>query len=159
MKLIADIATKTWSRVDEENQSRFGNFFFGFRNNEQLPVSFNEMRFGYTLANSDGVINEDRSPLEGISYVSSDENYLYSNTVNDLVPDEEYVLSVWAENAGERWEEEFSFTIPRPESPYPSWIYDDETHSWNAPVAYPENGGTYFWNENIGEWEEIQGNV
>ena len=40
-----------------------------------------------------------------------------------------------------------------PPKPYASWVLDEETCLWNAPVAKPE--GDYRWNENIVNWEEF----
>jgi hypothetical protein len=40
-----------------------------------------------------------------------------------------------------------------PPKPFASWVLDEETCLWNAPVAKPE--GNYTWNENILNWEEI----
>ena len=39
-----------------------------------------------------------------------------------------------------------------PPKPYASWILDEETCLWNAPIAKPE--GFYTWNESIVNWEE-----
>jgi hypothetical protein len=41
-----------------------------------------------------------------------------------------------------------------PPKPYASWILDEETCLWNAPVARPE--GDYKWNEETLSWEEIE---
>ena len=49
-------------------------------------------------------------------------------------------------------EEEDVFVPPQP---YPSWILSPETVSWEAPVAYPEDGEDYVWNENKKEWELV----
>jgi hypothetical protein len=155
MKLLADIANKTWSKSEEDESSFSLNLYLGFRNNGVLPVSFSGMGYGYTLENSEGTVDENHNPLEGLVYISSDQDYISAHTVNDLVPDEEYTLSVWAENAGERWEDTFTFTLPRPDSPFESWIYNEETHSWESPVAYPEDGGMYSWNEDNQEWVEV----
>ena len=40
-----------------------------------------------------------------------------------------------------------------PPKPYASWILDEETCLWNAPIAKPE--GDYLWNESIVNWEEF----
>jgi hypothetical protein len=40
-----------------------------------------------------------------------------------------------------------------PAKPFASWILDEETCLWNAPIARPE--GFYTWNENILNWEEV----
>jgi hypothetical protein len=39
-----------------------------------------------------------------------------------------------------------------PPSPYNSWILVEETCQWSAPIAYPTDGQSYFWNENIKNW-------
>lgn len=38
--------------------------------------------------------------------------------------------------------------------PYPSWILDSET-IWQAPVAMPDDGKSYFWDEATLNWTEI----
>jgi hypothetical protein len=38
--------------------------------------------------------------------------------------------------------------------PYASWVLDEETCLWNAPVAMPTDG-RYKWNEDILNWEEL----
>jgi len=50
-------------------------------------------------------------------------------------------------------EKEFTFTVPRPEQPYPSWTWSQG--QWNAPVAYPDDGSRYVWNEENLNWEII----
>jgi hypothetical protein len=40
-----------------------------------------------------------------------------------------------------------------PPKPFASWILDEETGLWNAPIAKPE--GDYKWNEDSLTWEEI----
>jgi hypothetical protein len=39
--------------------------------------------------------------------------------------------------------------------PFPSWILNNTTWLWEAPVAYPTNGKVYKWNESITNWEEV----
>jgi hypothetical protein len=43
-----------------------------------------------------------------------------------------------------------------PVQPYPSWVKNEELIEWWPPVAYPDDGKTYKWNEDILNWEEIQ---
>ena len=42
--------------------------------------------------------------------------------------------------------------------PYPSWILDEDTCQWNAPVAYPTghaaDGPIYEWDEATTSWKE-----
>lgn len=42
-----------------------------------------------------------------------------------------------------------------PEQPFASWILNEETCNWEAPVAYPTDGLMYQWNEETTDWEAI----
>jgi hypothetical protein len=44
-----------------------------------------------------------------------------------------------------------------PPKPYNSWILNEDTCLWNAPVVYPTDGQRYKWNEQIQNWELING--
>ena len=39
--------------------------------------------------------------------------------------------------------------------PYPSWILNETSCIWEAPVAHPNDGKLYNWNESNLAWEEI----
>ena len=39
--------------------------------------------------------------------------------------------------------------------PYASWILNEDTCLWEAPVAYPTDGNNYTWNEDTTSWVEI----
>lgn len=40
-----------------------------------------------------------------------------------------------------------------PPSPYPSWLLDEATCTWEAPVPMPP-GGPWVWDEDYEEWVE-----
>jgi hypothetical protein len=40
-----------------------------------------------------------------------------------------------------------------PPKPYNSWILNEETCLWEAPVAMPNDGNTYSWNEQTLSWD------
>ena len=40
----------------------------------------------------------------------------------------------------------------RPPQPYSSWVLNETTCLWEAPVAKPDDGQIYFWNETNKEW-------
>jgi hypothetical protein len=44
-----------------------------------------------------------------------------------------------------------------PPKPFNSWVLNETTCLWNAPVAYPTDGNKYQWNENLANWELING--
>jgi hypothetical protein len=39
--------------------------------------------------------------------------------------------------------------------PFNSWILDEITCQWEAPVAMPTDSKIYKWNESITNWEEV----
>ena len=43
----------------------------------------------------------------------------------------------------------------RSPQPFPSWIYNEETKRWEAPIEYPVDDKNYLWNESSLSWEEI----
>ena len=43
-----------------------------------------------------------------------------------------------------------AFILPKP---YPSWILDEDTCWWEAPVPYPDDGKRYKWNEDGQSWD------
>ena len=43
-----------------------------------------------------------------------------------------------------------------PPQPFPSWVLDEATCLWEAPVAYPDDGKMYTWDETITDWIEVQ---
>ena len=42
-----------------------------------------------------------------------------------------------------------------PPKQYKSWILNEDTCRWEAPVAYPTDGKIYEWNEDNQSWDEI----
>jgi hypothetical protein len=42
-----------------------------------------------------------------------------------------------------------------PPQPYPSWVLNEDTCLWDAPVPYPTDGNTYTWNEETQQWEAV----
>jgi hypothetical protein len=45
-----------------------------------------------------------------------------------------------------------AFIAPQP---YPSWTLNEDTCRWDAPVAHPDDGKHYQWDESITNWTEI----
>lgn len=44
-----------------------------------------------------------------------------------------------------------------PPKPYNSWSLNETTCVWEAPVAYPNDGKNYTWNEASTNWVEVPG--
>jgi hypothetical protein len=43
-----------------------------------------------------------------------------------------------------------------PKKPYNSWILNETTCFWNAPVAMPINDNQYSWNESTLTWDIVE---
>ena len=80
-----------------------------------------------------------------------------SNTPDDGVP-------LRKNYAGIGWTYDTDRDAFIPEKPFPSWILNEDSCLWEAPVAKPsqvfdENGVPdikYIWNEGTTSWDEIQ---
>lgn len=42
-----------------------------------------------------------------------------------------------------------------PPQPFPSWLLNEETCLWDAPVPLPTEGGPYRWDEDQQNWVEV----
>ena len=42
-----------------------------------------------------------------------------------------------------------------PPKPYASWVLNEQTCLWDAPVAMPNDGGNYAWNESTQAWDAV----
>jgi hypothetical protein len=43
-----------------------------------------------------------------------------------------------------------------PSTPFASWILNESTCLWEAPVPMPEDGKRYYWDEETTSWVEMQ---
>jgi hypothetical protein len=43
-----------------------------------------------------------------------------------------------------------------PKKPYNSWVLNEDTCLWEAPVAMPTDGGKYTWNETNQTWDLVE---
>lgn len=42
-----------------------------------------------------------------------------------------------------------------PPKPFESWVLDEETCRWEAPVPYPDDGVMYQWDEETTDWVAV----
>jgi hypothetical protein len=42
-----------------------------------------------------------------------------------------------------------------PPKPFDSWVLNEQSCLWEAPVAYPDDGQQYQWNEDNQQWDLI----
>lgn len=158
-----DFSTGTWSFEVESFDSEL-DIYIGFTS-DVSPVKFDNLFFGWAVGE-----DFDSYPKKGIRYLSTDQPYVEvgrSNVMYDAVAN----VSVWAENAGIRYEGDVAF-VPIPAQPYPSWVYKES--GWEPPIPYPgedfgwdennlswvyspypEDGGVYQWNTETATWDSV----
>ena len=49
-----------------------------------------------------------------------------------------------------------AFIAPKP---FNSWILNEDTCIWNAPVAKPQDGNKYKWNEQTLSWDLVEDTI
>jgi hypothetical protein len=42
-----------------------------------------------------------------------------------------------------------------PPKPYESWVLNEDTCLWGAPVPYPTDGSEYYWDEETTQWVAV----
>jgi hypothetical protein len=75
-----------------------------------------------------------------------------TNEDGERVPSEDQTKAFRKNYAGIGYtydEERDAFIPPKP---YDSWVLDEDTCWWEAPVPYPTDGGMYAWDEDAQEW-------
>lgn len=72
------------------------------------------------------------------------------NTVGNVHPEGRPLHKNYA-GIGYSWDGE-GFAAPQP---YPSWSLDLFSYLWQAPVAMPEDGKPYKWDEATTSWVEV----
>jgi hypothetical protein len=147
-----DLGTGSWAFVVAP-ETPSPDLEIGFKRDGGPVEQFDRLAFGFTVVANGLPVLTKAYPPQGVKYVATDQTYLTNDRVH-LASDDEVVLAVWAENGGERYEDQTMFVVPRPEKPYPSWQWEDGT--WVAPVPYPEGEGFYTWDEDSQEWVEVE---
>ena len=104
------------------------NFFVDNSPGEWIKTSYN-MRGG--VYHIDNVPAEDQSVIEG-DEARQRKNYANKGFTYDQTRD--------------------AFIPPQP---YPSWTLNETTCLWDAPVAPPDDGNRYQWNEETTSWDEV----
>lgn len=154
-KIIAtdNFKTKNWQVEFEDLAATFADLMIGFT--DQAPViQFDNLKFSFKLTENGKTVSGKSYPPAGVKYVQTDQPYLAVERLK-LKPETDYVLDLWAENAGEQFEKQFEFSTPRPSQPFDSWTWNSEDKVWQAPTPRPNDGKSYTWDENSRSWIEV----
>jgi|TARA_R110002051_G_scaffold179901_1_gene249604 hypothetical protein len=71
----------------------------------------------------------------------------------DRDPDDGVALNKNFAGAGSIYVDGVGFHAPQP---YPSWTLDSDTFLWEPPVARPDDGQRYGWDEDTTSWVEME---
>lgn len=88
-------------------------------------------------------------PIAGVYEVCDGCTYEWDG---DTVTDVHHVRAMTAEEKTAKQNEAKALWA---ESGYPSWIFNEETCCFNAPVEYPQDGKPYRWDEPTVSWVEV----
>ena len=61
-----------------------------------------------------------------------------------------YEIGIWNED-----DKKWMYMSPNTKKLYPSMIWNYTTKSWNYPIAFPDDGKDYVWNESLKRWDEV----
>ena len=80
---------------------------------------------------------------EGVHYeiidgVCTDVHTVRTMTVEEKQAKQDQVKSAWAEHG------------------YPSWVFNETTCVWEAPIEKPDNDKIYDWNEENTQWDLVE---
>lgn len=149
-----NVSTLEWSVAVNEPEAFSTTLEIGFIG-DSSPVVFEGLSFGFT-SEIDGEEGPSASyPEDGIEYVSTDQEYISADMI-EAEPDATVTVNVWVENAGQRYEDSFSYVVPKPASPFASWVWSEEALGWVPPIPKPEEesptGNGYMWDEETVSW-------
>ena len=130
-ELVLNLDEAEWS-VTINGDGSWLDVYVGFTSNSDV-TEFDGLTFAWTLTVNGEEQHQASYPPEGTVYVATDQPYLVVERVFGLRPDDECVLALTAENAGNGYADTETFTIPRPEQPNPDCVWNDETKSWDCP--------------------------
>lgn len=150
MKLLADVSQQTLTLDLAQDFSKI--LYIGFTANDCLPVRFDGLRFGIDLTHGDDLLLSEHFPPDGVSFDSTDQEFLVSVDLAVIRRGVSYALGAWVENGGQTWSAALDLMLPRWAQPYPSWVWGDVNDCWIAPVSYPADGNIYEWDENTTTW-------
>lgn len=89
------------------------------------------------------------APLTGVYEVCDGCTYEWDG---DIVTDVHHVRNMTAEEKTAKQDEAKAIWA---ENGYPSWVFNEETCSFEAPISRPFDGKDYRWDEATTSWVEI----
>ena len=94
----------------------------------------------------------DSSPGEWIQTSYNTRGGVYYQP-NSFIPSEDQSKALRKNYAGIGYSYDKQRDAFIPPKPFKSWVLNENTCTWKAPVAYPQDGNKYRWNEQNLSWQ------
>lgn len=78
----------------------------------------------------------------------------YTPNTNEVDPDQSKAFRKNYAGLGYTYDDARDAFIPP--QPYPSWVLNETSCLWDAPVAYPTDGNRYSWDEADQSWTAVE---
>ena len=102
------------------------------------------------------VANRETMDSNGIEHESIGIEFLKNLTGHQIWVQTSYNGKIRKNYAGIGYIYDSQRNVFIPPKPYPSWILNEETCLWEAPIPMPTDGKIYGWDENTKNWIEVQ---
>jgi hypothetical protein len=108
----------------------------------------------YAFLNSENIVTEVITGIDEAELIEGlDTETWYGNFRSQVCKRTSYHGNIRKNYAGIGYSYDAERDAFIPPKPYDSWLLVEETCQWKAPVSYPTDGFTYYWNESELDWE------
>jgi hypothetical protein len=108
----------------------------------------------YAFLDSDNIVTEVITGIDETELIEGlDPETWYGNFRGQICKRTSYNGNIRKNYAGIGYSYDTGRDAFIPPKPFDSWLLDEATCLWEAPVAYPTDGFTYTWNEATVDWE------
>jgi len=110
----------------------------------------------YAFLNADNIVTEVITGIDETELIEglSPEEW-YSNYRGQTCKRTSYNNNIRKQYAGIGYRYDADADVFIAPQPFASWILDD-SHTWQAPKPYPNDGKNYIWDETLLEWVEYE---
>ena len=108
----------------------------------------------YAFLDSDNIVTEVITGIDETELIEGlDTETWYGNFRGQICKRTSYNGNIRKNYAGIGYSYDAARDAFIPAKPFDSWLLNEATCQWEAPVAYPTDGFTYNWNESELDWE------
>jgi hypothetical protein len=146
-----DLDKNHWIISDEPD----GEISISFVSSSDNEIDISNFRFGFVVFVDGNKVLEKTFPGKREVFKKVDSDFVFSG-IAPIKPGQIGDVTFWLEENLTRIESKFEFSIPMPESPFPSWVWNGD--DWESPIPYPDSDfeGYYTWDEESFSWIAVE---